>query len=112
MFVLVFCERHRALGNMVDNIDIAIMTKLNELADRFQIKAYDYVAVVRLSNQEQDSVLSFEAFPAGDTAKERRFDDMLKALNVDEHSELRTAKGIIDALDSALSRAPRLRTNA
>ena len=90
---------------MLDNVDIAILSKVNQLADRYGFKPYEFVATVRLDEPTRGTILSFESFPAGGR-KEERFQQMLEALGVEEDYTLKSAARIIDALDAALIATP------
>lgn len=94
---------------MLDNIQIAILTKVNELADRFSIKPYEFVAVI--DNRHRDIALKYEVPLSGAASDEARFDRMLDLLGIgkDRHELSGTAGQIIDALDGALRSAPRKR---
>lgn len=96
---------------MLDNVTVAIFTKLNELAARHGLKPYDFVAVQK-DGSGREIVLDFEVHPAGNTRKEERYDKMLRVLGIvaDGHVLQGEAHEIIDALDKALQRAPKSRT--
>jgi hypothetical protein len=91
-----------------DNITTAIYTKLNELAARHGLKVYDFVATFRSGPGDKDALL-FEDHPRDDTLKLKGYDKMVRALGIpnDSAALIGSAEQIIDALDSALQRAPR-----
>jgi hypothetical protein len=92
------------------NIDVAILTKLNELAERRGLKPYDFVAVFKFEGDDK-WVLEFESPASGNELRESRFDKMLRDLGivVTDRAALTGSPGtIIDALDNALSVSPRL----
>jgi hypothetical protein len=93
---------------MLDNVKVAIFTKLNELAERHGLKPYDFVAVQKEAPGFKIS-LQFEVHATGNALKERQYDKMLHSLGISEDgSELQgTDSQIIDALDSALHHAPK-----
>lgn len=97
---------------MLDNVDVAVLTKLNELADRHGLKPYDFVATFLQKGDAQNYALTFEIPAQGNALREERFDNMLTAIG-DTVPETGILSGhteqIIDALDNALERAPRSR---
>src|SRR4051812_10045299 len=94
---------------LLDNIDIAILTKVNELAGRYGLKPYDFVATVRM--KEGTMVLAYEVPASGTADKETRFSNMIESLGgASELSVKGTEQEVIDALDNAIARAPRART--
>jgi hypothetical protein len=98
----------------VDNINVAILTKLNELAERYGVRPYDFVASVYDSSDprvpQDQAGLIFDAYPSRDRAKEERLDRMLDDLGAPDGNLIGTDEQIIDALDCALSKAPRKRS--
>jgi hypothetical protein len=99
---------------MLDNQDVAVLTRVNELAERHGLKAYDFVATSKL--EEDDTgithVLEFEVPARGNALREERFDRMLKDIGImqgDEAVPRGDTATIIDALDNALQLAPRPR---
>ncbi len=96
---------------MLDNLDIAVLTKLNELAERHGLKPYDFVATFRCADSERSRyALHFEMSASGTALREKRFDQMLGAIGI-ESADAAELTGspvtIIDALDRALQTAPR-----
>jgi len=96
---------------MLDNVTIAILTKVNELADRFGIKPYDFVAVID-NDHKNFTVLRYEVPVSGEPTKVARFDKMLDLVGLGEttHELKGTNAQIIDALDNALQFSPKKRT--
>ncbi len=94
----------------LNNVDIAILTKLNELAGRYGIKPYDFVATVN-NSMDDITVLVIEV-PVQDTPqKTRRFQDLCRMVGMGEGNELRgSVNTIIDALDEGIRNAPKLRS--
>jgi hypothetical protein len=95
---------------MLDNVDVAVLTKVNELAERHGLKSYDFVATFQPG--EKGYALDFECPASGNDLREERFDKMLAAIGITV-SDRATLGGnpaqIIDALDKALEHAPRTR---
>ncbi len=99
---------------MLDNQDVAVLSRVNELAERHGLKPYDFVATSKL---EEDGtgithVLEFEVPARGNALREDRFDRMLKDIGIvqsDEAALRGDTATIIDALDNALQLAPRPR---
>jgi hypothetical protein len=96
---------------VVDNIDIAILTKLNDLTERHGLKPYDFVATVRQGPNGNGSVLAFETFPAGDDGTNKEFHKLINALGVNQDDGLLQGsdKDIINAIDAALRLTPKPR---
>ena len=93
---------------MLDNIDVAILTKLNNLSERFGLKSYDFVATVQPQSEKGRIMLCFEVPAQGNALKEGRFDKMLQAIGADKDGVLKgTPTHVIDALDAALHNAPK-----
>lgn len=95
---------------MLDNVTVAIFTKLNDLAERHGLKPYDFV-VTQKDGPELEIRLEFEVHPTGNTLKERQYDRMLRSLGIPDDSQILegTDRHIIDLLDHALERAPKSR---
>jgi hypothetical protein len=95
---------------MIDNVDVAVFTRLNELAERHGFKPYEFIAGFRPEKGEGTGyVLAFEVPPQGE-AREQRFDKMLDDIGVDDGGAMKgSPKEIFDALDNALLLAPRPR---
>lgn len=96
---------------MSDNIDIAVLTKVNDLAERRGLKPYDFVATFRWDNTDNLHMLSFEVPASGNALRVERFEKMLRDLGVSQGFELKgTPNTIVDALDHALSLSPKPRS--
>jgi len=93
---------------MLDNIDIAILSKVNEVADRYGLKPYDFVATVQPIQDQGKSMLAFEIPAQGNALRESRYRKMIQSIGVDEDTGTLegSATHIIDALDDALRLAP------
>lgn len=94
---------------MIDNIEVAILGKVNQLAEHYGLKAYDFVAAVVDSNGSDATALHFEIPAQGNALRQERFDSMCRSLGVNEDGSMTGAAHIIDSLDTALERAPRKR---
>lgn len=99
---------------MLDNQDVAVLTKLNELAERRGLKPYDFIATFKSEGEGlHEYALTFEVPAQGNALREERFDKMLKDLGGNAY-ETGVLKGdtsdIIDALDKAIALSPRPRT--
>jgi hypothetical protein len=96
---------------MIDNQDVAIFSKVNDLAKQWGLKPYDFVATVRPTEEPTRSILSFEVPAQGNALREERFSKMLHAIGADLSTGTLegTPMHIIDALDEALRHAPRKR---
>ncbi len=97
----------------IDNIDIAILMKVNELAARYGLKPRDFVANL-LSDDDKTAprheILAFETVPETPDLK-RKHIAMLDALGANPLAELKGSReDILDALDNAIARAPKPRS--
>jgi hypothetical protein len=88
---------------MLDNVILAIFTKLNDLAERHGLKPYDFVATQK-DGPGSEIRLDFEVHPTGDALKEKQYDRMLRALGIpdDGHILQGTDRHIIDLLAGVL----------
>jgi hypothetical protein len=105
---------------MPNSIDVAILTKGNDLANRYGLKPYDFIATFDGETDDfgPNYILRLTAGPQDDALREERYEIMLQSLGVDVDGPL-NANGIgtlttpysqiIDALDTALQNAPRPR---
>ncbi len=102
----------------MDNIDFAVLSKIEELGNRFGLKPYELIAT--LDHTGDGKILGmgvrfeiqtdFTGLGDGRTEEmvESRANAMLKAIGVDEDKVLGGGvKAVIDALDAALLKAPR-----
>ena len=97
-------------GTMLDNIDVAILTKLNELAERHSLKPYDFVATMGPDSETGKTILRFEIPAQGNALREQRYEKMLGDLGVNSDGVLKGSDiEIIDALDHSLQLAPKPR---
>ncbi len=97
---------------MLDNIEIAILTKVNELADRQGIKPYEFCAVIHTNDDPSKLTLQFEVPVSNKSATAKNFSHMLDSIGFgqESHSLTGSDQQIIDALDVALRlAAPRQR---
>jgi hypothetical protein len=93
---------------VVNNVDVAILGKVNELALRFTIDPCDFVATVK-QGSTSETLLVFESMP--DTKTSSRFERMLDAIGVDANGVLAGQdRQIYAALCAAISRAPSSRS--
>src|SRR4051812_149797 len=97
---------------MLDNIEIAILTRLNALAERHGLKPYDYVAAVRMSAEdgEPPCALRFEVHAQGNTLREERYEQMLPGLGIPKQDAAvlaGDAPHVIAPLDAPLARPPK-----
>lgn len=95
---------------MLDNFDVAVLSKVNELAGRYGIKPYEFVATggsVPVDDGGDHYRLRFEALPPDSKA----FDTLLHNLGLNpEAAELvGTTEEIFKALESAIAKSPRPR---
>lgn len=95
----------------MENVGVAIMTAVNELARRHGIKPYEFVAVLDTKPQNHTEIeLRFESPPEQDktAAFERMLADLGASTSGDDMPRLRgTDEAIYKSLETALKRAPR-----
>jgi hypothetical protein len=105
------------MDKYIDNVEFAILTKLNTLSDRYGLRPYDLVATLHSNQEVCGYALRFEIpneTGGPERAKARKF---LTALGVDDNTVLNGGVGflgggpvaVIDAIDNALRRAPKRR---
>jgi hypothetical protein len=96
--------------DMLDNVQIAILTKVNDLAERFGIRSHEFVAVLDNANSST-MILRYEVPPSENQTKVEAYNRMLDLLGAPlSGHEIRGTPGhIIEALDKALELAPRER---
>lgn len=98
---------------MIDNQDVAILTRVNDLAERHGLKPCDFVATFKLEENADGirHVLEYEVPAQGNALREARYDRMLKDLGIDLDGGSAMLRGdtstIMQALDNALQVAPR-----
>jgi hypothetical protein len=97
---------------LLDNIDIAILTRVNDLAELHGFKPYEFVATVRDLPEACKMRLAYEVPASGTADKEKRFYKMVDAIGAGEKTGILegTAAEIIDAIDNAIARAPKPRS--
>ena len=96
---------------MRDNVDVAILMKLNELAERLGLKPLDFLATIRFSDgKDGNTVLTFERPAVGNALREERFARMLEMLNVNADGEMRGDDAdIYRTIEDALEQIPKSR---
>jgi hypothetical protein len=95
---------------LLDNSTIVILTKVNELAQRYELKPYDFAAVIDNHSTHDCMILRYEEPALSSPSVVHRFHCMSADLKVRSPSyELKgSPKQIIETLDSALNHAPKL----
>lgn len=115
--ILIYKLRRRVIrslenqwGATVNNIDVAILTKVNELMERYGVNPCDAVVTIRTPEHGPESVLAFEAPPPSKEAQQRFF-QMLSDLRVSGGDQQIAGddRDIYDQLQQAIQRAPRAR---
>jgi hypothetical protein len=95
----------------MDNLDVAILTKLNALADRHGLKPYEYVATLDRSAKSLGCAIRFETPAETGDHEAAKVRSMYTALGVDRTGMLHGGEiAVLDAIDHALSVAPKSRT--
>jgi hypothetical protein len=95
------------MSDVPDNCTVAILSKVNDLAERHGIRPYDFVATVQYDIDRHARVLAFEIVPAEE--QHPAFFKMLDRIGASEGKLEGTDKQIIDTLDHALQLAPKPR---
>jgi hypothetical protein len=91
---------------MLCNIDVAILTRLNDLAERLGLRPYDFVATFQTT--DHGDILQFESSPEGNALREERWAKMLSMLNVNENGERRGDwRNSGQAIDDAIAQLPK-----
>lgn len=94
---------------MMDNLDVAILNRVNELAERHGFSPTDFIAGVH-RNDKGNSVLVYEQSPDASPDSVARFDKMLESAGITSgHALTGSVEAIYTALTDALARAPRPR---
>lgn len=94
---------------LLDNITVAILSKVNELAERHGLKPYDFVATYSETKDSKQSVLAFEIAPAT-KEKQELMEKMLDAIGVNQDGVLQGSDAqVYTALEEAIARSPRSR---
>lgn len=89
-----------------DNFDIAVYSKLNDLAGRYGVKPYEFSA--SLENKFDRNDTWSLTIDTGEALGKKPFTQMLKSAGFKGENELfGTCKDIYESLDTALQRAPR-----
>src|SRR6059058_5400318 len=92
----------------LDNNDIAVLTRINELAARYGLKPYHFVATLDNSREVDGLGVRFVVPAETDVPHEAKVKKMMHSLGVDPHGILKGGEiAVIDAIDAALQRAPR-----
>jgi hypothetical protein len=99
---------------MLDNNDIAILVRVNDLAERYGIEPYEFVATIRSDPVTGDSILCYETPISDNPQREGRYLTMIDSVGVDERSGIvrGTSRQICEALSKALQLAPKRRERA
>lgn len=100
----------------MDSVDFAVLTKVQDLTERFGLKPYEVLATLDHSHQEPSVGMGVKFEVITDHAKtrpevdriEKRAAEMLKTLGVENGAILGGGeKAVLDALDAALQKAPK-----
>ena len=94
----------------MDNIDFAVLSRIQELGDRYNLKPYHFVATLDHGDKANGMGVTFVIPAETDEAEGKRAREMLKAIGVDTKDSIIGGEvAVIDALDNALEHAPRPR---
>ena len=98
------------MGRRMDNIDFAVLSKIQELTNRFGIRPYDFIATLDHSPEVGGMGVKFEIPVETSESQEARVREMLQIIGVDGDRVLKGGEiAVIDTLDNALEMAPRAR---
>src|SRR5689334_20228402 len=96
--------------SLLDNGTVAILQKVNELAERYGISPLQFIATIKTNSEK--NVLSYEC-PPMDRSEDEQFYKMLTALGASDIEYgpklVGDPKEIYDALLAAIEKAPRAR---
>lgn len=113
--VVVHCTRGNLnLGKhdelMLDNNSVAILTKINELAERHGVRPCAFVATIN-TNANLDTVLTFESPATDNSGIMRGYAKMLDALGLtaSTHQLIGSDEEIFAAIEAALRLIPKSR---
>jgi hypothetical protein len=110
--VLTFVKQRAGTPMRLDYQDVAILIKLNELAERFGLKAYEINAQVGYNAKTEQTELNFTGILSDDEASKKAnamFDAIVGKGKPFGGIIAGEVKDIIDVLDQALAKAPRPR---
>lgn len=96
------------MGRVLDNVEIAILSRLNELAERHGLSPLDFHAVL-LREKEGQSTLRFIDVPE-EVVPQDRFARMLTGLGITDDDTLDIAgtdQQLYDTLQWAIQQAPK-----
>lgn len=96
------------MARQLDSIDIAILTRINDLAARYGVKPYEFVAT--LDHSLEVSGMGVKFVVPGETGprQEAKVKKMLESIGVDDMGVLKGGeKAVIDAIDAAFNVAPK-----
>ena len=94
---------------LLDNFTVALFNKLNELAERYGVKPYEFVATFHDAKENAPPSLDFEVGPK-DQQKHTAFEKMLDSIGVDADGRLSgECDSIYKAIESAILIAPKPR---
>lgn len=112
------------MTGMNNNVNVAILMRVNELASRYGIEPYDFVAVLQDEiipnpnveggvDQTGRTVLNYSTMPE-DRSKFEKFELMLESIGASNETGILagTDEELIKALDNGLRVAPRARPRA
>lgn len=99
---------------LLDNQDVAVLTRVNDLAERHGLKPYDFVTTFKPAGDGNGFryILSYESFVTDNELRKERFDKMLSDIGINQGASaalIGDTSVLIDALDNALQIAPRSR---
>jgi hypothetical protein len=95
---------------ILDNQTIAIINRVNDLAERHGLKPYDFIAEVQFDTQTKKLELAFTTVEEHAIKKLEVMMNAIAGPNGMRDGDLSgDAKEIIDALDHAITKAPKRR---
>lgn len=92
-----------------DNQELAILTRVNELADRHGLKPFHFSATVRYDQTRDLTTLDFEHIDRDVGPRADAMLDLLDPTRADEGHFEGTPRDLLTALDLAIARSPKPR---
>ena len=98
----------------MNNVELAILSMVNELAGRYGLSPCEFIARIRSNPETGECTLCYESPVFGDVRREKRFLDMMEsAVGSASSSELTgELDHIYGAINNAIRSAPRQRARS
>jgi hypothetical protein len=91
----------------LDNLDVAILSKINDLADSCEVKPYEFLGTLDRSKKVSGCGVIFTIPAETSPEQQRKVQDMIDALGADKSGVLGGGEiAVVNAIDNALQRRP------